>query len=107
MNKGLLIDKFYDKGYMLSALGFNEIAFNYDTTLQIIQWCQNNNYVILGGDVYKYDRDKIVPTSDSWYYETNDSLDSSKEAIKYIEYYNRHHKNCIYSLVIDENEKRL
>lgn len=100
-----LITRFRDIGILLSPLGINEIAFNYSSIMEVIDWCIKNKNIILGGDVYYCVDGYISLTSDSWYYEpvltNSDVLESAKKARDYIEnFYKKNGYDYLYSLVL-------
>lgn len=99
----LIPQDIYNKRINLEPLlGVKESAWDFETVLKIIKILANQNYIILGGDVY-FIKDKIIqPTYDSWYITEKETLNSVNTAIDYIINYNKNNgANYIYSLVID------
>ena len=58
-----VIDK---KGIRLKEYGINSFGFYRKDALKIIDLLEEMDVPILGGDVYRIDKNKFVPTYDSW-----------------------------------------
>lgn len=96
-----------DSAYLLDSIGSAEIAWKYDAAIQAIYVYANEQYTILGGDVYEMSNNNIYPTSDNWYYnsgqqnsiyEVNRSKDKS---LAYIHnYHERNGDNYLYVIVV-------
>ena len=89
-------EKLLIKAQNLQCIGSHELAWEYNTVPEVLQFLNDNNYVILGGDVYKVDEcGQIFSTGDNWYFINNcittDVSESNRTAMEYIEYY--HKKN--------------
>ena len=112
MYNQVINERFHDIGISLTSIGIHEIAFSFNSVLQIINWCKDNDCIILGGDVYKICNNVISSTEDSWYYNPQEGLDnvllSMEKAKSYIKNYdNRNGKNFIYSVVVCEKNEFL
>ncbi len=80
----------------LGSLGISDPAFAYADMKNILNELSADNYVILGGDVYRYRNGQPEITGDSWYYKhnhqlltTNDVSPSIAMALSYIERYHK------------------
>ena len=51
----------------LSQIGINELAWDGRTSIKVIDFLSENDFFVLGGDVYKVDDGILMPTIDSWY----------------------------------------
>lgn len=99
-----LLDPFSSVGMSLKRLGVNEIAFDYNHIMKIIEYCQKNRYIILGGDVYKKDGEIIIATTDSWYYSKCSIKESCKLATDYImNYVHRNGYSFLFTLVLTKS----
>ncbi len=58
-----------DKAIPLDSIGFNELAWDKKTVLEVLTNLIPLNVGIWGGDVYELIGDDIIPLSDSWYCE--------------------------------------
>lgn len=99
-NSFILIEELFFKN-------LNEIAYNYENVIKKIKVLGLKGFVILGGDVIKYDGDTAKYTYDSWYFNPDEySYDvlkySVQKAIDYIEKYNEIDKDCFYSLCVEK-----
>lgn len=93
------------KGKSLLSLGINEYVWNKDDIKEILEELLEMKVGVLGGDVYKLERENIKMTYDSWYINDDNSETfyqiSILKALKYIENYEKN--NCgdfLYSIVI-------
>lgn len=82
----------YSKGIDLhDSVGVNEIAWYFSDALEVIQFLRLNNFVILGGDVYKMGKEGIEVTFDNWYFDKscgeNQLNESAEKAKSYISNY--------------------
>lgn len=92
----------------LSSLGISDPAFAYADMKNILQELSTDNYVILGGDVYRCQNGQPEITGDSWYYEhnhllltKNDVSNSIAAALSYIENYHKlNGAEYLYSLIV-------
>ena len=87
-NSFILIEELFFKN-------LNEIAYNYENVIKKIKVLGLKGFVILGGDVIKYDGDTAKYTYDVLKY-------SVQKAIDYIEKYNEIDKDCFYSLCVEK-----
>lgn len=93
--------------FSLDSLGISDPAFAYADMKNILQILSASNYVILGGDVYRFQNGQPELTGDSWYYKhshllltTNDVSNSIAVALSYIEkYHSLNGEDYIYSLI--------
>lgn len=91
----------------LKHLGISEMAWDWENAIKVIKFLNNNNYAILGGDVYKQVGGDLDSTYDSWYFnreevKSNQEFlqESMKRAITYIsQYYEGNGKDYYYSIV--------
>lgn len=91
-------------GISLESIGISELAWEYETALDVINFLEEKGFHILGGDVYSCKQNTVNSTCDSWYYEEtscNDFTENSKnKAIEYIIHYNNLNGNdYIYSII--------
>ena len=98
-NNFILIEELFFKN-------LNEIAYNYENVIKKIKVLELKGFVILGGDVIKYDGVTAKYTYDNWYFNPDEySYDilkySAQKAIDYIEKYNEIYKDCFYSLCVE------
>jgi len=93
-------------GCNLSDLGVYEIAWKFHEALKVIRSVSAHGYIVLGGDVYRMDRDtgRISSTGDNWYSDDqvlNDGV--AKSAAVAEEYVRRYHARngdgFLYSIV--------
>jgi hypothetical protein len=93
----------------LKEIGIFNIAWRSKETLAAIEFLANQNFVILGGDVFSLDNEDIESTGDSWYFEIKsvkdkETINKSKEkAILYIKQYTKKNvdKEYIYSILFE------
>ena len=91
----------------LQCIGVYEFAWRYIFAVEIIKVLNDNNYIILGGDVYRIDdkNRRIFSTEDGWYFNKtnkNDVIESCGKAITYIEnYYCKNGDHFCYSFVCE------
>lgn len=88
-------------------LGINEVVWGADKSKKTIETLSQKGYVILGGDVYKTEDNKIKNTYDNWYYdEKNDGSDIDESRAIAIEYINKYEKvnngNYLYSIIANK-----
>ena len=98
-NNFILIEELFFKN-------LNETAYNYENVIKKIKVLELKGFVILGGDVIKYDGVTAKYTYDNWYFNPDEySYDilkySAQKAIDYIEKYNEIDKDCFYSLCVE------
>lgn len=109
MYNNVLINKFQNIGIKLESLGINEIAFDYDNIFNVLNWCEANGFVILGGDVFSFTNSVVSLTGDSWYYEPEksdqDAAKSYAEAYAYISNYRKNNKlDYLFSVVLQQRK---
>jgi len=96
-------DNIQKKGINLNSLGFNEYAWRFSEAEKILEIATINEWLILGGDVYLIDENKVSITYDYWYYNFDDYKESIKKAKEYIEWHhNKLGDKYAYSFVIKE-----
>ena len=59
----------------LKKIGLNEQSYSKELALQVIHDLKGKKITILGGDVYLLQKNKIIITYDSWYFETQQNTD--------------------------------
>ena len=70
----------------LSSIGLSGVAWKYEDALILIEYCEDNEVFILGGDVLAKDGNQYRHNYDNWYFNKNqggykDSIKKSKEYI--------------------------
>lgn len=98
------MNDFIKHGYSLASVGVNEYAYDFATSLKILEFVKSRNWIVLGGDVYLKNHGSIDATFDNWYYNPVGKLDSENsisKAIDYLTKYNSIRKNAIYTIVVD------
>ncbi|AQM59813.1 Imm40 family immunity protein [Clostridium baratii] len=85
-----------DMSKSLKNIGVLELAWNKENSIKVIDFLNKNNYLILGGDVYKTIDGELNSTYDSWYF-NKDKSKSSQELLhesrnRAIEYINKYHE---------------
>ena len=86
------------------SIGVKEVAWEFEDIIQIISYLIENDYTILGGDVYKLVKDVIEITYDNWYINVSENYDikyeSQEKALHYVTEYNKKNgSNYLYSIV--------
>lgn len=99
--------------FCLSDLGVYEFAFPLDQAIKMVNFLNQKNIAILGGDVYYRKGFEINPSDESWYCEKNNeetdydfTQRSFYVAITYIESFltNENSGNILFTITIqDEN----
>lgn len=97
----------------LADLGINDCAFAYEDIKQVLDKLYENNFVILGGDVYHQEQGRLKLTGDSWHYNCKSIVPTQEEvresrdkALSYISnYYALNGAAYIYSVVAKSNVK--
>jgi hypothetical protein len=100
----------YESAISLQSIGLEELAWKYEDAKKVAECLCSQNYAILGGDVYSFEKEKLVPTYDNWYFEKEASfskeeyiLKSKERAILFINSYSyRHGKDYYYALVYEQ-----
>ncbi|MDO4774450.1 MAG: Imm40 family immunity protein [Aerococcaceae bacterium] len=102
----ILPRKLFEKShYLYEQFGVSEYAWTYEDILSICLIIQQENLIILGGDVYAYANGTIQSTYDSWCYEGESSQDSVVKTIEYMNrYVERNGENFLFVLVV-RNQK--
>lgn len=62
-------DQLKGKEISLKSIGLNEVAWNYDDALTLIEHYENNKIFILGGDVLEKTDNEYRHNYDNWYFE--------------------------------------
>lgn len=90
----------------LRVFEIEEIAWEYEDAIKVAHYYAQNNYAILGGDVYGKERDQFIITYDNWYLNQNglpweEYVEASrKRTITYIDnYHNRNGDEYCYAFV--------
>ena len=107
-----LLEKFYQSSISLKNIGLDGLSWKKSDILNVLDYLENNNIAILGGDVYICSDKYLSRTYDSWYLNQDslpweDYIKKSHDITKsYIENYNkRNGDNYAYSLVIEQKFK--
>lgn len=89
-----LRQKILKKSIPLEKFGINDFSWEKIDAIEMINLIQNEKIGILGGDVYRLEKDRLISTYDNWFFEpeaeesiNSFNLRSKKESIKYIENY--------------------
>ncbi|MBT9830305.1 Imm40 family immunity protein [Clostridium baratii] len=69
-----------DTSKSLENIGVLELAWNKENSIKVIDFLNKNDYLILGGDVYKLIDENLNSTYDSWYF-NKDKFSSNREMI--------------------------
>ncbi len=108
----LLPENFLTNSYSLDNLHINNVAWAYKDTLDVVEYLAEHNYVILGGDVYRFNGNSLESTYDSWYIQDTDLADKNavliakKKSTEYITmYHNRNGSEFAYSLVLEKRSQ--
>lgn len=64
----------------LAPLGLSSFGWSLEYIFSVID--SLNGWVILGGDLYEVDGERIIPMTESWYFEPSSAADSSLSSIK-------------------------
>lgn len=94
------------RAYTLQHLGINGVAWSYDDVFTIMDQLVQQQYVILGGDVYRMDEHVLEITYDSWFVEkelytrANGVVASQAKTIDYITKYHARNGYHYYLLVV-------
>ncbi len=91
----------------LENIGISGMAWNLENPIKVINFLNENNYLILGGDVYKMIDGELNSTYDSWYFDKDKSKSSQEllhesrnRAIEYIKkYHEMNGQDYYYSIV--------
>jgi hypothetical protein len=95
----ILSNNLKEKYINLKELGINNIAWKYEDILELFE--NLGEYIVLGGDVYKYTEKEFCLTYDNWYCKEEKYDDSIKISKEYIVNYNKRNGNdYIYSIVV-------
>jgi hypothetical protein len=94
------------KAISLEVIGIKKIAWHYENITLVIETLTDNEYAILGGDVYSLVKKEINVTGDTWYLDKNGSeswreyvAESKTKALAYVDrYYQRNGSNFLYSV---------
>lgn len=62
----LLKNKILKKAILLQQFGLNDLAWEKEEAQKLIVSLMLDNIGILGGDVYKIDSKRLIPTYDNW-----------------------------------------
>ena len=91
-------DNLLQKGIELESIGINEIGWEYEYVITVIEFICSRNYAILGGDVYSVKDNHFESTYDNWYLDKDEKItweeyvkSSKQKTLSYINNY--HSKN--------------
>jgi hypothetical protein len=108
----LLSERLVMNALDLRCIDINENAWKYNCILEVLNVLFHNNYIVLGGDVYKIDKQgrEITATGDSWYFNktsgNSDVIDSFRKASDYIKkYHDRNGESFCYSVVVEKYQE--
>ena len=102
--QNIIPQEIWKRGVLLDSLGINELVWDFESVMMIIDILQKYEYAILGGDVYKTCNGKFFITCDSWYFKKSDNeLSTSFEQAKnyILKYYESNGNGFVYSLVVE------
>ena len=92
MNK--IIDQIKKTSFSLVEFGINDLAWKREEALEVIKSIMGLQIAIIGGDVYKIEKDRLIPLGDNWHCEpyANETADqfylrSKRTSLAYIEKY--------------------
>ena len=93
--------------YDLESLGIHELGWKMPEILKVIEFVSQKNFTILGGDVYKINKNLLEITYDSWYIKNindEDLISKSKErAINYINQYSKNNgSEFVYTIIFQK-----
>ncbi|MEK5389039.1 Imm40 family immunity protein [Margalitia sp. FSL K6-0131] len=94
----------------LDELGITDLAWKWGDVQHVIEFLKQNDFAILGGDVYIIENNQINTTYDSWYINRGPGEswydyinECEKKTIEYInEYHFKNGDNYCYSLVYNK-----
>ncbi len=66
MIEELIKNKLLEKAISLQQFGLNDLVWEKEDAKKLIISLMSDNIGILGGDVYKIDSKKLIPTYDNW-----------------------------------------
>jgi len=105
--KDVLPNDLLDSAKALKQLGLQEIAWEHNDALRVMECLGDKGYLILGGDVYRLTENSLESTYDSWYINRDNSRswsevvrESVEKGISYIAKYRElNGENFLYSIV--------
>lgn len=102
--KKILSAKLIETSIDLSEFGMNTLIWDARQIYNVLIEVENmNKYVVLGGDIYKKDNGRYMPTGDGWYYNGVDIKDSLKRSRDYLDNYSQRNGNdFLTGLVVKE-----
>lgn len=71
----------------LKKYGINNIAFDLPSAVSYMYEAVNNGMLILGGDIIVYDHGEFVESSDNWYSNKKQPMDTMQDALDYLSSY--------------------
>lgn len=94
-----------NKGINLSEIGVNNYAYSWEYVHEVLEELEKLKVIILGGDVYSENNDRLILTFDNWYYnlldEASDSVHSIDKAKAYItNYLSKNGNNYYFSFIL-------
>ena len=100
----IIPDELLKKGYSLEHLGILEYAWKKKEIEKILFILKENKIAVLGGDVYRLNKNKVESTYDGWFLQKDGSSEfmerSMEKVLTYInEYECRNGENFLYVLV--------
>lgn len=86
-----------DLAKTLEHLKISELAWDFENAIKVIDFLNQNNCAILGGDVYKIVDENLDSTYDSWYFNRNEAKSNQDflhgSMIRAITYISKYHEN--------------
>lgn len=110
MIKDHIRKKILDAAIPLEKYGIRDLAWKKDSAIALVKSLQDDEIGILGGDVYKIELDRLIPTYDNWSSDHEEGelkkdyfLRSKSKALDYITHYPVDtNENILFSLVFTE-----
>jgi hypothetical protein len=110
-----IFDRFMDSSISLESLGIKQRAWKWENISNILNYLEEQNCAILGGDVYKLHNGIKERTYDNWYIDKDHTISwgeyikkSIHKTFEYIEkYYLNNGDEYCYSLVIAHDSEKL
>jgi len=101
-----LPEQIISSGISLESIGVNEVAWEYEMALSVVDFLKDNRMPILGGDVYKRIAGEVVPTYDNWFVNRSEcgylmqrTFEKAKTYI--LDYAKNHGEGYLYSIIFE------
>ncbi len=110
MLEELIKNKILEKAISLQQFGLNDLAWKKEEAKKLIVSLMSDNIGILGGDVYKIDSKRLIPTYDNWSSEPGKGEDIkeyfSRSKLVALDYINKYpvdnNEDIVFSIVFNE-----